>query len=132
MLSFIENDVQQSAILLYELTFHRFKLQINTTIMIIIKVQYIVITVFFMTSLPLTYVTLWTTWPQDRVMSYFYQFVVVFLALKIIFLDKRHWLKSLRYILRINVGSVNHNYYYSSSINLFISVFVCEITYGKY
>lgn len=47
MLSFIENDVQQSAILLYELTFHRFKLQINTTIMIIIKVQYMVIADFY-------------------------------------------------------------------------------------
>lgn len=46
MLSFIENDVQQSAILLYELTFHRFKLQIITT-MVIIKVQYIVIADFY-------------------------------------------------------------------------------------
>lgn len=46
MLSFIENDVQQSAILLYELTFHRFKLQIITT-MVIFKVQYIVIADFY-------------------------------------------------------------------------------------
>lgn len=46
MLSFTENDVQQSAILLYELTFHRFKLQIITT-MVIFKVQYIVIADFY-------------------------------------------------------------------------------------
>lgn len=131
MLRFIENDVQQSAIPLYELTFYRFKLQIIITIIVIIKVQYIVITVFLMTSLPLTYVTLWTTWPQDRVVSHFYQFVVVFLALKIIFLDKRHWLKSLRYIITHKCWFCQ-SYYYSSSINLFISVFVCEITYGKY